>query len=59
MNFTSDWAEANFIQKPTNMTKFAQELYEFCPDVVDQGAGSIEELEKEMNAFDILYLWWD
>lgn len=56
---SSDWVEANFIQKPTNIKKFAQELYEFCPDVVDQGAGSIKELEKEMNAFNILYLCWD
>lgn len=54
-----DWFEASFKKKPVKMLKFAQEVYEFCPDVVDQGAGTVEALEKEMKGSNTLYLWWD
>ena len=54
-----DWFEAAFKRKPTNMLKFAKEVYEFCPDVVDQGTGTVEALEKEMKRSNNVYLWWD
>jgi len=54
-----DWVEAIFIKRPDNMRKFAKELYEFCPDIVEQGVGSVNKLEKEMERSGILYLWWD
>lgn len=51
--------EAIFTTLPKNMKAFAKEVYEFCPDVVDQGTGSVKELEKEMTTSRTLYLWWD
>ena len=54
-----DWVEAEFVRKPSNMLSFAQEVYKFCPDVVDQGAGSVEKLAAEMARTNALYLWWD
>lgn len=54
-----DGVEAQFSKQPEDMEKFAQEVYEFCPDVVDQGAGSVEELANEMKKANMLYLWWD
>ncbi len=56
-----DYIEAIFLEDPKNedMTDFAQEVYQFCPDIVDQGTGSVKELEKEMKKSGMLYLWWD
>jgi hypothetical protein len=54
-----DWFEAEFKTLPKNMKAFAKEVYEFCPDVVDQGSGSVEALAKEMEKTRTLFLWWD
>jgi len=39
-----DWVEVVFVNPSYNMITFAKELYEFCPDIVDQGTGNIESL---------------
>ena len=54
-----DWFEAKFIEPPTDWLAFAQELYEVCPDIVDQGSGSVEGLANEMKKTNSLYMWWD
>ena len=54
-----DWFEAAFETPPKDYTKFAREVYAFCPDIVDQGAGSVEELAKEIERTKSVYLWWD
>lgn len=43
---------------PADIDSFLKELYEFCPDIVDQGTGSVEGL-REMIDGRVLYLWWD
>jgi hypothetical protein len=37
----------------------AQHLYEFCPDIVDQGCGSVDALADELAMTGRLVLWWD
>ncbi|MCU6792387.1 DUF4253 domain-containing protein [Paenibacillus sp. WQ 127069] len=54
-----DWVEADFISLPDDLISFAKEVYEFCPDVVDQGVGSVEELAEAIEMLYSLYLWWD
>ncbi len=54
-----DWVEAEFRTRPDDMAAFAKEVYEFCPDVVDQGVGTVEALADEMRRTNTLYLWWD
>jgi hypothetical protein len=54
-----DFVEAFFVGKPEDMMAFAEELYEFCPDIVDQGTDTVEALASEMERTKILYLWWD
>jgi Domain of unknown function (DUF4253) len=54
-----DWLEAEFTHSPANWNRFAQEVYEFCPDVVTQGTESVSELAKEMKESNTVYLWWD
>lgn len=56
-----DWIEANFTVLPSNqdLKSLVQEMYEFCPDTVEQGTGSIEELIEEIKETKKLFLWWD
>ncbi len=44
---------------PKDMMKFARRVYEFCPDIVDQGTGSVEELGRSIQAKKEVFLWWD
>lgn len=54
-----DWFEAEFLTTPDNMIAFAEEVYEFCPDVVEQGTGTVEKLAEEMKREQTIYCWWD
>lgn len=54
-----DWVDAIFINQPENMLEFANEVYEFSPDVVMQITGSEEELAHIMEESNSVYLWWD
>lgn len=54
-----DWLEAAFQREPPDMAAFAKEVYEFCPDVVEQGTGTVEALVAEMKRTQTVYLWWD
>lgn len=56
---SGDWCEFVVHNEPANWTAFAQQVYKFCPDVVDQGTGTVEELAKEMEQTKRLYFWWD
>ena len=51
--------DLDFKKLPSDLDAFSEEVYEFCPDSVDQGVGEVEnlkELIKEMNG---IWLWWD
>lgn len=54
-----DWLEAEIGVPPESWGAFAEEVYRFCPDVVDQGAGTVKALASEMRRSSTLYLWWD
>ena len=54
-----DFVEADINRPPHDMIAFAQAIYEFCPDVVDQGTQTVERLADEMRRYGTLYLWWD
>ena len=54
-----DWLEAEFKTPPADMQAFAEEVYKFCPDVVDQGTDTVEALAREMKSENMVYLWWD
>lgn len=54
-----DWVSAEFITMPKDMLAFAKEVYKFCPDVVEQGTGTVEALAGEMKSTKTLYMWWD
>jgi len=53
-----DYVDFALRSLPPDLRAFAEEIYEFCPDSVDQGVGDIESLEKELQK-KRLFLWWD
>jgi hypothetical protein len=55
----NDWVEIEFKTLPKDLKSFAEEVYDYCPDAVDQGAGNINGLMKEMRSTRRLFLWWD
>jgi hypothetical protein len=55
----SDWVEIEFRTLPRDLKAFAAEVYDFCPDAVDEGPGSVDELVKEIKKTNRLFLWWD
>ena len=39
--------------------QLAFEQYAFCPDIVDQGVGSVKALEKMLSKSTVWFFWWD
>jgi hypothetical protein len=56
---SGDYCEFIIRNPPKNWKEIAEEAYAVCPDIVDQGAGSLEALETEMQKTNRLYFWWD
>jgi hypothetical protein len=54
-----DWVELEFRTLPKDLKAFAEDVYEFSPEAVEQGAGSVEELMKEIGKTNRLFLSWD
>jgi hypothetical protein len=54
-----DWCEFVIHKAPASWLNLSQDVYKVCPDVVEQGSGSIEALANEMQRSGRLYLWWD
>jgi hypothetical protein len=53
------YIEAKFITKPSNMNKFADELTKFCPELLNDGTGKIEDLISDMNKNNSFYMLFD
>jgi hypothetical protein len=52
------WIDANFITKPADMNKFARELTKFCPEILNDGTGKIEDVINGMissNSFSMIF----
>ena len=54
-----DWCEFSIDHPPTDWMTLAKEAYKVCPDIVDQGTGTVEKLADEMKRTKRLYFWWD
>jgi len=35
------------------------EMYSYCPDIIDQGVGTLEALAADLMAGHWWYFWWD
>lgn len=54
-----DFCECEIINKDIDYKKLATEIYQFCPDVVDQGTETLGALEEELRRTGSIFLWWD
>jgi hypothetical protein len=55
----TDTIEFRFSKLPADLPGFCTDLYRFCPDIVDQGVGTVEALETEIRRTQEVFLWWD
>ncbi len=55
----NDWVEIEFKSLPKDLKGFVEEVYDFCPDAVDEGPGSVSGLIKEIQQTKRLFLFWD
>ncbi len=55
----SDWVEIEFRKLPKDLKSFAKEVYDFSPDAVDEGPGTVEGLVTEIRNTHRLFLLWD
>lgn len=55
----SDTVQLKLKSIPADLPAFSQALYEFCPDIVDQGVGDIESLQAAVKQSGVIFLWWD
>jgi hypothetical protein len=44
---------------PADVKAFAEDVYAFCPDIVDQGVGTVERLQDLVETTGLLTFWWD
>jgi len=53
-----DYMEGHLILPVKDAKSLAARMYEFCPDIVDQGVGDKDKLVAELEKGK-LYFWWD
>jgi hypothetical protein len=53
-----DYMEGNFTSAVKDPTGLARRMYQFCPDIVDQGVETVAALATELKK-GALYFWWD
>ncbi len=54
-----DWVEIEFKKLPRDLKAFAEEVYDFSPDAVDEGPGTVDGLVRDMRKTNRLFLLWD
>ena len=54
-----DWCEGIFTKPIVDSKKLAKKMYEFCPDIVDQGTGEVSRLAHELEKTQRFFFWWD
>lgn len=55
----SDKVEFALSRHPGDLAAFADDLHAFCPDIVDQGVGSVEAVAEMVAFMGHITLWWD
>ncbi|TRZ45122.1 DUF4253 domain-containing protein [Robertkochia solimangrovi] len=49
-----------FISKlPDDLLNFTQEIYELCPDVIEQGYSDMDEMINDYKTNKYFWMWWD
>jgi hypothetical protein len=53
-----DYLEGHFTRPVKDPQGLAKRMYQFCPDIVDQGVNTLSALAQELKK-GTLYFWWD
>lgn len=56
---TTDTISFMLLSTPEDVKRFAEDIDQFCPDAVDQGAGSLDNLAEMIARSGEVHLWWD
>ncbi len=59
ITFDLDRFDALITSMDYDIRKLAQENYDLCPDVIEQGYDEMDELVKGLNQSKLLWCWWD
>jgi ankyrin repeat protein len=54
-----DTIDGHFTEQVANPKAMAKLMYELCPDIVDQGVGTVRKLEQSLKKDRRLFFWWD
>ena len=54
-----DFADIRFCESIHDPLALAHEIYDICPDSVEQHCGTITNLANQIDQTRRLYLWWD
>lgn len=54
-----DFLAGRFLTKVKNPAELAGRMAAFCPDIVEQGVGSVDALAERLRKTRELYFWWD
>ncbi|WKW45496.1 DUF4253 domain-containing protein [Myroides sp. JBRI-B21084] len=54
-----DYLSGDFKKLPDDLRSFSTEMYDFCPDIVDQGVGDLDKLIEALKDSKSFFLWWD
>lgn len=55
----TDTVQLKLKSLPRDLPSFSRKLYNFCPDIVDQGVGDVESLQASIKQEHAIVLWWD
>jgi hypothetical protein len=54
-----DFLAGRFLGAVKKPKELGRQMSEFCPDIVDQGCGTVEELVKQLRTKRRFFFWWD
>jgi ankyrin repeat protein len=54
-----DFLDGSFTRPIKHPKALARRMYKFCPDIVDQGCGTVEALTEVLKEKRRLFFWWD
>ncbi|HAZ42978.1 MAG TPA: hypothetical protein DDW76_02080 [Cyanobacteria bacterium UBA11369] len=54
-----DTLAGHFLTPIQDPQELAERMYDFCPDIVSQGCGSVEALAQSLQTSSKLFFWWD
>jgi hypothetical protein len=54
-----DFLSGHFEEPLRDAGAMAKRMFAFCPDIVYQGTGTVDDLAAELEASNDLFFWWD